>query len=105
MAPEPGIGHHQSSAKTFAMKITRGIKAAAKALVSPPSADSYRAGGKLVECPQCANVLFRKKKASLNTALSALTHTEWSDQEACVLVCANCSRIVWFYDDVEAEKA
>ena len=86
------------------MNITAGLKAAAKALVARPKAESFRAGGKLVECRQCENILFHKKKASLNTALSSITGTEWNDREACILVCANCSRIEWFYDDLEAEK-
>jgi hypothetical protein len=86
------------------MKIGRGLKAAAKALFSGGSAESFRAGGKLVECRHCENILFHKRKASLNTALSSLTHTDWSDREACVLVCANCSRLEWFIDDLEAEK-
>jgi hypothetical protein len=85
------------------MKIVAGLKAAAKAFVVP-KAQSFRAGGELVECAHCENVLFHKKKASLNTAFSSLTNTEWSDREACILVCANCSRIEWFYDDIEEEK-
>jgi len=87
------------------MKISRGLKAAAKALVSGPKAESFRAGGKVVECARCENILFHKKKISLNTAFSALSNTEWADRQACVLVCANCSRIEWFYDDLDAEKA
>ena len=68
-------------------------------------AQSFRAAGKLVECRHCENILFHKRKASLSTALTALVNLEWTDREACVLVCANCSRIEWFYDDLEAEKA
>lgn len=86
------------------MKIARGLKAAAKALVSPPKAESFRADGKLVECRHCENVLFRKRKASLNTALSSITGAEWTDAEACVLICANCSRMEWFYDDLAPEN-
>lgn len=86
------------------MKIAAGLKAAAKALVSP-RAESFRAGGKLVECAHCENVLFHKKKISLNTALSSLMSLEWADRQACVLVCANCSRIEWFYDDLKPEEA
>lgn len=87
------------------MNITAGLKAAAKALAAGPKAKSFRAGGKRVECRQCENILFHKKKASLNTAFSSISGTEWSDREACALVCANCSRIEWFYDDLKAEKA
>ena len=85
------------------MKIAAGIKAAAKAFVSGPKAESFRAGGKIVECPHCENILFHKKKASLNTAWSSLTGTEWMDREACALVCANCSRIELFYEDLAPE--
>jgi hypothetical protein len=87
------------------MNIKRGIKAAAKALVSGPRAKSYRAGGKLIECPVCENTLFRMRKASVSTAWSALTGMEWTDHEASILECANCSRMEWFYDEPEAEKA
>ena len=87
------------------MKIGRGLKAAAKVLLSGPKAESFRAAGKLVECRHCENILFHKRKGSLNTAFSSLTSTEWSDREACILVCANCSRLEWFYDDLEPEKA
>jgi uncharacterized protein with PIN domain len=82
------------------MKIVRGLKAAAKAFVAPPSAQSFTVAGKRVECPHCENVLFRKRKGSVHTAQSSVTNTEWLDVEACVLVCANCSRMVWFFDDL-----
>ena len=87
------------------MKIAAGLKAAAKGFVAPPKAESFRVGGKLVECAHCENVLFHKRKASLNTALSSLTSSEWLDRQASVLVCANCSRIEWFYDDLKPEDA
>ncbi len=86
------------------MKLVAGLKAAAKALVGGPPAESFRVAGKPVTCPHCGNILFRRRKASLNTAASAVTDTEWLDREACILVCANCSRIEWFYDDVKSEK-
>jgi DNA-directed RNA polymerase subunit RPC12/RpoP len=86
------------------MKIVAGLKAAARALVSGPPAESFRIAGKQVQCPHCGNILFRRRKASLNTAASSVTSTEWADREACILVCANCSRIEWFYDDVKSEK-
>lgn len=87
------------------MRIAAGLKAAAKALVAGPKAQSFRAGGKVVECRHCENILFHKRKASLNTALSSLTSTEWADREACALVCANCSRIELFYDDLKPEDS
>jgi predicted nucleic-acid-binding Zn-ribbon protein len=86
------------------MKIVAGLKAAAKALAKGPNAESFRADGKIIVCPHCENTLFRKKKVSLNTAWSAMASIEWTDHEACVLVCANCSRMEWFYDDLKPEK-
>ena len=82
------------------MNIIAGLKAAAKSLAAGPKAQSFRTAGKQVVCPQCENTLFRKGKASLNTASSSRSGTEWLDHEACVLVCANCSRIEWFYNDL-----
>jgi predicted nucleic-acid-binding Zn-ribbon protein len=86
------------------MNIVAGLKAAGKTLASGPKAESFRAAGKQIECPHCENILFHKKKVSLNTALSSLVNLEWTDREASVLVCANCSRIDWFYDDLTADK-
>ncbi len=87
------------------MNISAGLKAAAKSLVNGPRAESFRAGGKQVVCPHCENILFHRKKISMHTAFSSLVNLEWTDGEANVLVCANCSRIEWFYDNVETEKS
>jgi predicted nucleic-acid-binding Zn-ribbon protein len=85
------------------MNVTAGLKAAAKSLVFGPRAESFRAAGKQIECPHCENILFHRRKVSLNTAFSSLVSLEWADREASVLVCANCSRIEWFYDELETE--
>jgi len=94
------------------MKIVAGMKAAAKSLVSTtksgslftgPKARSFHAADKQVECPHCENILFHQRKASLNTAVSSMTNTEWTDPEACILVCANCSRLLWFLDGPAAD--
>ena len=87
------------------MKIGRRLKAAAANLLASPKAESFPAGGKLIECRHCENILFHKRRASLNTAVSSLTSTEWIDREACALVCSNCSRIEWFLDDLEPEAS
>ena len=52
------------------MKIGRRLKAAAANLLASPKAESFRAGGKLIECRHCENILFHKRRASLNTAVS-----------------------------------
>lgn len=92
------------------MNILKGLKAAAKAYNSSASgvqksgSESFKVAGKLIECAHCENTLFHKNKFSLNTAVSSATNTEWSDKEASVLMCANCSRLEWFYDDLDAEE-
>jgi hypothetical protein len=68
-------------------------------------AQSFSVAGKFVECRHCENILFHKKKASLNNALSSLSGTEWLDRETSVLICANCSRIEWFFDDLQPKKS
>lgn len=87
------------------MNIVKGLKAAAKAFVSTPRGQSFHAAGKQVVCMHCENILFHKQKASLNRALSSLAGTEWLDKEACILTCANCSRLEWFYDDLKADES
>ena len=88
------------------MKIIAGLKAAAESITSPRKAHSYTVAGKKVVCVHCENILFHKERASLNTASSSMCNTEWMDHEAHTLICANCSRIEWFYDDpTENEEA
>lgn len=81
------------------MNITSGIKAAVKALVSGAKPESFRIAGKQLVCPHCQEAQFLKRKISMNTALSALTDTQWASKEACALVCAKCAHIEWFEDD------
>lgn len=85
------------------MGIGRGLKAAVKALVGTEP-QSFRAEGKLIQCPHCRNILFYDRKASLNTTFSSLINAEWTDREASVLICANCSRMEWFLDNPEIEE-
>lgn len=103
MPKRPWLNLKRLTKERNLMKIVAGLKAAKKALVAGPKAESFRAGGKLVECAHCENVLFLKKKASLSTSFSSLTNTEWLDPQACILICANCSRIEWFNDELKKE--
>ena len=86
------------------MNIIAGLKAAAKSLTDGPRAESFQAGGKQVACSHCENILFHKQRIILSTTGSALTNTEWLDRSVSVLVCANCSQIEWFYDDLKADQ-
>ena len=87
------------------MNITRGLKAAFKALLSGPDPRSFRAGDRSIRCPHCQSILFYDRKVSLSTSFSAITNTEWADSEAAALVCSNCSRIEWFLDDPEVDNS
>ena len=75
-------------------------------LFSQPAARSFRVEGKQVVCPQCDNVLFHNRKASLNTSFTEMFNLAWSDREARVLICANCSRMEWFLhaDQLQVES-
>jgi hypothetical protein len=68
-------------------------------LFSQPGARSFRVAEKQVVCPQCENILFHDRKASLNTSASELFNVAWLDRQARVLICANCSRLEWFLDE------
>lgn len=69
------------------------------ALFSGPAARSFHVEGKQVVCPHCENILFHDRRGSVNTAATELFNLAWSDRQARVLICANCSRMEWFYDD------
>jgi hypothetical protein len=81
-------------------RIIAGMKAAAKALVTPEPL-VFRSANKVISCPHCGGLRFLKRRASLNTAGSSLMNAEWLDQEACALICARCTRIEWFYEDLD----
>lgn len=67
-------------------------------LFTGPKARSFRVEGKQVVCPHCENILFHDRKAALNTRATELLGVAWTDREATLLVCANCTRIEWFLD-------
>ncbi len=80
-------------------RVVAGMKAAAKALVTPEPL-VFRSDNKIVTCAHCNGLRFLKRRVSLNTAGSSLISAEWLDKEACALICARCTRIQWFYEDL-----
>jgi hypothetical protein len=80
-------------------RIIAGVKAAAKGLTTIEPL-IYRSANKVITCAHCGGLRFFKKKTSLNTSGSSLAGVEWLDKEACALVCGQCTRIEWFYDDL-----
>ncbi len=81
-------------------RIIAGVKAATKSLVTPEPL-VFRSADKVITCAHCRGLRFLKRKTSLNTAASSLFSAEWLDKEACALICARCTRIEWFYDDLD----
>lgn len=76
-------------------KIVARLSAAAKALVTPEPL-IFRSAGKVVKCHHCSGLRFVKRSVSMNTGDSELLGVAFLDPEACVLVCAKCSRLEWF---------
>ncbi len=56
----------------------------------------YLAADKPVVCDQCGNDLFSEKPVLLNTRLLTFFRFDWLDKGATVLICSNCSKILWF---------
>jgi DNA-directed RNA polymerase subunit RPC12/RpoP len=83
-----------------AKRIIAGLKAGAKALVTPEP-QVFRSASKIVTCGHCGGHRFLKRRTSMNTAGSSLMQAEWLDKQACALVCARCTRIEWYDKDLE----
>jgi predicted nucleic-acid-binding Zn-ribbon protein len=78
--------------------LTRGLKAAAKALVAAPPPAPVTIARRALVCPHCEGTRFVTTKVSLNTRGSSFLNVEWLDKEASVMICASCTRMEWFYD-------
>ncbi len=59
----------------------------------------YRAGGRQIACPCCGNVTFDKDYRQLNSRGATFFGLDWANKEAAILICKNCSYILWFMDD------
>ena len=81
-------------------QVIAGVKAAAKGLVTPEPL-VFRSADKVITCTHCGGLRFLKRPTSLNTAGSSLANVEWLDKRACALVCARCTRIEWYYEDLK----
>ena len=85
------------------MGLFKSIKAAGKGFskgyAQGGQAQCYKAGGKQVVCPHCENSLFHEH---------TLTMTEMNlffrlpPAAVTALLCANCSMIQWFGDELES---
>ena len=62
----------------------------------PLNAGRFQAGGKEIVCPHCGNKQFDTGKAQLNTAVATLFELDWLNKSANILICKNCSHILWF---------
>lgn len=64
------------------------------------SAEVFRVAGRQVACPHCENTLFLKYTLGVHEYFPLLPETSRGRPVTC-LVCANCSRIQWFADDID----
>jgi len=83
------------------MNILKGLKAGGKAFFSKEQPQCYAVAGRQVACPHCGSEEFFHRRASVHGATSSFFNMEWTAPRAHLLVCANCTRIEWFYTDPE----
>ncbi|WP_296051672.1 hypothetical protein [uncultured Alteromonas sp.] len=76
----------------FINKLGKGLKGAIKAVRS----DEYQINSVDINCIHCGHQHFDEGKAQLNTAFLTFINADWANQSASVLVCKNCSYIMWF---------
>jgi hypothetical protein len=69
----------------------------AAAVSSATAAHSFSAGGKKIVCLHCGEDKFFWGNALIDR--SRLLETDWLDDDATLLACAQCSRLEWFADE------
>ena len=72
--------------------IANGFKKAASAFGPGP----YEIDRKPIRCSHCGGEIFAQGEAQLNTAVMTFFKLDWLDQSATVLICTECSQILWF---------
>jgi hypothetical protein len=80
------------------MNFLKGLKAGTKSLFSKEQPSCYAVAGRRVACPHCGNEEFYPRRASVHGAASSFFSTEWASPRAHLLVCAQCTRIEWFFE-------
>ncbi|TDO28036.1 hypothetical protein BC659_0094 [Sediminibacterium goheungense] len=61
--------------------------------------ESVKINGKPLICPHCQHNLFWVTQAQLNKASSTFWGIDWADKSASCFVCAECTRIEWFFGE------
>ncbi|MFD2368694.1 hypothetical protein ACFSO0_01570 [Brevibacillus sp. GCM10020057] len=56
----------------------------------------YVAGDTPVTCPCCKHDQFDKDYRQLNSRGATFFGLDWANKEAAILICQNCSYIMWF---------
>lgn len=77
---------------SYFRKLGKGLKGAINAV----RADEYQITGQDIRCNHCGHNHFEQGEAQLNTALLSFVNLDWANQSASVLMCKNCSFIMWF---------
>ncbi len=65
----------------------------------------YIAGGKQVQCPHCAHVVFEGRKVLLNTRGATFFNFDWLNRSGTALTCQKCGRIEWFASEPQEAEA
>lgn len=77
---------------SYFRKLGKGLKGAINAV----RADEYQINGQDIRCIHCGHGHFEEGTAQLNTALLSFVNLDWANRSASVLMCKNCSYIMWF---------
>lgn len=64
-----------------------------------PEASSYSIKGNKIICDHCGNnIFFEKNDVLLNTRGLTFLGLDWTNKNSNILICSNCTKIVWFLD-------
>lgn len=66
-----------------------------------PFIASYRNMGKKIVCPNCGHDKFEARDVLLNTTAMTFFGFDWANRTASALICTQCSRIEWYFNQPE----
>ena len=72
------------------------VKARVQGAVGAVRPGRFVSGGRAITCSHCAEPMFVKREAQLNTAGMTLLDLDWMNGSGTALVCTNCGLIQWF---------
>ncbi|MDQ7818212.1 MAG: zinc ribbon domain-containing protein [Melioribacteraceae bacterium] len=66
-----------------------------------PLIASYKMRGKKIVCPYCGSDKFEVRDVLLNTTAMTFLGFDWANKTASAMICTNCSRIEWYFNQPE----